>query len=175
MSFSKLGPGDKAPEEFNVVVEIPSGGAPVKYEVDKESGCLIVDRFMNVAMHYPCSYGYVPGTLYDDGDPVDVLVMTPDPVAPGAMVKCRAVAVLGTEDEKGMDAKILAVPTDKVSNGYYTHIQDVNDVPERILNTIKHFYEHYKDLEPGKWVKITGWEGADAARAEIVKSIKAYK
>lgn len=175
MSFTTLGAGDKAPNEFNVVIEIAAYGPPVKYEVDKASGLLMVDRFMNVSMSYPANYGYVPHTLYDDGDPVDVLVMTPHPIIAGCVIKCRAVAVLDTEDEKGNDAKILAVPTDKVSTRYYENIKDLADVPKRKQNEIKHFYEHYKDLEEGKWVKISGWRDAAAARAEIEKSIKAYK
>ena len=175
MGFEALGAGDKAPQEFNVVIEIAAYGPPVKYEVDKDSGLLMVDRFMNVAMSYPANYGYVPHTLYDDGDPVDVLVLTPHPIIAGCVIKCRAVAVLDTTDEKGEDAKILAVPTDKVSNKYYEDMKDLSDVPQRLQNEIKHFYEHYKDLEVGKWVKIAGWRDAAAARAEIVKSIKAYK
>ncbi len=135
----------------------------------------MVDRFMNVAMHYPANYGYVPGTLYDDGDPVDVLVLTPHPIVPGCAIKCRPVAVLGTEDESGLDAKILAVPTDKVSTKYYADMQDLDDVPVRLQNEIQHFFERYKDLEEGKWVKVTGWEGAAKAKAEITKSIEAYK
>jgi len=175
MGFEALGPGSKAPEEFNVVIEITAYGPPVKYEVDKETGLLSVDRFMNVAMSYPVNYGFVPKTLYDDGDPVDVLVMTPHPIVPGSIIKCRAVAVLDTEDESGLDAKILAVPTDKVSTKYYADIKDLADVPTRKLNEIKHFYERYKDLEDGKWVKVSGWRDAAAAKGEIVKSIEAYK
>ena len=175
MSLDALGAGKNAPEEFNVVIEIAAGGPPVKYEVDKETGLLMVDRFMNVAMHYPCNYGYVPKTLYDDGDPVDVLVLTPYPVLAGSIIKCRAVGYLNTEDEKGMDAKILAVPVDKVSNNYYTDMQDLKDAPERINTALKHFHEHYKDLEKGKWVKVTGWHNAAEAKVEIAKSIAAYK
>jgi inorganic pyrophosphatase len=174
MSFASLGPGDKAPNEFNVVIEIPAYGPPVKYEVDKDSGLLMVDRFMNVAMSYPGNYGYVPGTLYDDGDPVDVLVLTPHPIVAGCLIKCRAVGVLDTQDEKGHDAKILAVPTDKVSNRYYEDIKDLADVPARLQDEIRHFYERYKDLEKGKWVKVSGWRDGAAARGEIEKSIKAY-
>ena len=174
MSFVNLGAGDKAPNEFNVIIEIAAYGPPVKYEVDKDTGLLTVDRFMNVTMSYPANYGYVPGTLYDDGDPVDVLVLTPQPVVAGCVIHCRAVAVLDTEDEKGNDAKILAVPTDKVSTKFYENIKDLNDVPARQQDEIKHFFEHYKDLEPGKWVKVSGWRDA-AARAEIEKSVKAYK
>ncbi|TAM10603.1 MAG: inorganic diphosphatase [Nevskiaceae bacterium] len=175
MSLSNVPAGDKAPEEFNVVIEISAYAAPVKYEVDKASGLLSVDRFMNVSMSYPANYGYVPHTLYDDGDPVDVLVMTPFPVVNGCLIKCRAVAVLDTTDEKGGDAKILAVPTDKISTGYYADVKDLKDVPQRKLDEIEHFFTHYKDNEKGKFVKIAGWRDAAAAKAEIVKSIKAYK
>lgn len=175
MGTEALGPGSKAPEEFNVIIEIVPQGGPVKYEVDKESGALIVDRFMNVSMHYPANYGYVPKTLAGDGDPVDVLVLTPWPIFPGCAVKCRAVAVLDTEDEKGTDAKLLAVPVDKVSNGAFDNLRDLKDVPERLKNEIKHFYERYKDLEKGKWVKVSGWRDAAAAKQEIENGIKAYK
>ncbi|MBR9813957.1 inorganic diphosphatase [bacterium] len=175
MSFNDIGPGKNAPEEINVVIEIAANAGPVKYEVDKDSGMLMVDRFMNVAMHYPANYGYVPGTLYDDGDPTDVLVLTPHPIVPGCVIKCRPVAVLGTEDESGLDAKVLAVPTDKVSTKYYADMKDLADVPERMKNEIKHFFERYKDLEDGKWVKVTGWEDAAKAKAEIARSIEAAK
>lgn len=175
MGIEHLGAGDKAPNEFYVVIEIPAYGPPVKYEVDKDSGALMVDRFMNVAMNYPANYGYVPQTLGGDGDPVDVLVLTPHPIVAGCAIKCRALCVLDTEDEKGTDAKLLAVPTDKVSNGAYDHLKDLADVPERLKNEIKHFYEHYKDLEKGKWVKIAGWRDAAAARQEIAEGIKAFE
>lgn len=175
MSFNSLGPGSKAPDEFLVVIEIAANAGPVKYEVDKDTGLLMVDRFMNVAMHYPANYGYIPGTLYDDGDPTDVLVLTPHPIVPGSAIKCRAVAVLDTEDESGRDAKVLAVPTDKVSTHYYADMKDLSDVPERLKNEIRHFFERYKDLEEGKWVKISGWRDAAAAREDISRSIAAYK
>lgn len=174
MSYDKLSPGKNAPEEVNVIIEIPAGGAPVKYEVDKDSGCLFVDRFMNVAMHYPANYGYIPETLYDDGDPTDVLVLTPYPVVAGSVIKCRPIAYLNTEDEGGLDAKVLCVPTDKVSTGYYKDMQDLADVPQRLQNEIQHFFERYKDNEEGKWVKVTGWHGAEDAKAEIARSIEAY-
>lgn len=174
MGIETLGPGDKAPNEFYVIIEIAAGGA-VKYEVDKDTGMLMVDRFMNVSMHYPANYGYIPKTLGGDGDPTDVLVLTPFPIIPGCAIKCRAVAVLETEDEKGQDAKVLAVPTDKVSTKYYQSCVDLKDVAPRTLNEISHFYERYKDLEEGKWVKVKGWRDAAAARAEIEASIKAYK
>jgi inorganic pyrophosphatase len=175
MGFEALGPGSKAPEEFYVVIEIPAYGPPVKYEVDKESGLLMVDRFMNVAMSYPANYGYVPKTLSGDGDPVDVLVLTPHPVIAGAVIKCRAVAVLDTTDEKGADAKLLAVPVDKVSNHAYDDLTDLADVPARLKGEIEHFYNSYKALEPGKWVKIAGWRDAAAARQEIVNGIRDYQ
>jgi inorganic pyrophosphatase len=175
MGLEALGPGDKAPNEFYVVIEITAYGPPVKYEVDKDSGLLMVDRFMNVAMSYPANYGFIPQTLAGDGDPVDVLLLTPHPIVAGSVIKCRAVAVLDTSDEKGTDAKLLAVPVDKVSNNYYDNLKDLADVPERLKNEIVHFYSHYKDLEKGKFVKITGWRDAAAARGEIEAGIKAYK
>lgn len=174
MGFEAVTPGKNAPDEVNVIIEIVEGSSSVKYEVDKDTNCLTVDRFMNVAMHYPANYGFVPQTLYDDGDPVDVLVLTPEPIVPGCVIKARPVAVLGTEDESGLDAKILCVPTDKIATDYYKDIKDLGDLDERLKNKIHHFFEHYKDQEKGKWVKITGWEGAEKAKAEIVKSIEAY-
>lgn len=175
MGYEQVGPGDKAPHEINVIIEIASHGGPVKYEVNKEDNILYVDRFMNVAMHYPGNYGFVNHTLYDDGDPVDVLVLSPYDIVPGCVVKSRPVAVLMTEDESGLDAKILAVPTDKVSLDFYKEMRDLDDVPQRLQQKITHFFEHYKDNESGKWVKVLGWYGADRAREEIVKSIEAYK
>ncbi len=174
MGYELVGPGHKAPDEIEVIIEIPENGPPVKYEIDKETQVLHVDRFMNVAMHYPANYGYVNHTLYDDGDPVDVLVMTPYPIGPGCVISCRPVAVLMTEDESGMDAKILAVPTDKVSTKYYEDMKDLDDVPQRMKDKISHFFERYKDNEDGKWVKVSGWFGADKAKEEIRKSIDAY-
>src|SRR3546814_3178413 len=135
----------------------------------------MVDRFMNVAMSYPANYGYVPQTLSGDGDPVDMLVITPHPVGAGSVNKCRAVAVLDTTDEKGTDAKLLAVPVDKVSNHAYDNLRDLADVPERVKNEIEHFYSSYKALEKGKWVKLAGWRDAAAAKQEIVDGMKAYK
>jgi inorganic pyrophosphatase len=175
MGYEAIGPGKNAPDEIHVIIEIAADGAPVKYEVDKESNTLYVDRFMNVAMHYPANYGFVNKTLYDDGDPVDVLVLTPYPVVAGCVIKARPIAVLMTEDESGMDAKILAVPTDKVSTGYYKDWKDLADVPERLQKQITHFFERYKDNEEGKWVKVTGWFGAEKAKEEIRNSIAAYK
>ena len=174
MSFLNVTPGKKAPEEFNVIIEIPMNSDPVKYEVDKESGALFVDRFMTTAMHYPCNYGYIPQTLSDDGDPVDVLVVTPYPLSSGVVVTCRAVGMLKMEDEAGGDAKLLAVPTHKILP-MYDNWRKPEDVNPMRLNAIQHFFEHYKDLEKGKWVKVTGWEGPEAATKEIVDGMAAYK
>jgi inorganic pyrophosphatase len=147
---------------------------PIKYEVDKETGALFVDRFMMTAMHYPCNYGYVPRTLSEDGDPVDVLVITPVPVTVGAVIRCRPLGVLSMDDEAGGDAKLLAVPVDEVLP-IYRHWQKPEDLqPERLLQ-IQHFFEHYKDLEPGKWVKVAGWLGPEAARAEIMAGVERYR
>ena len=173
MSLDKVTAGPKAPDQFNVIIEIPMNADPIKYEVDKESGAIFVDRFMSTAMHYPCNYGYIPKTLSDDGDPVDVLVITPFPLLPGVVVTCRPIGVLMMEDEAGGDAKLLAVPIDKILS-IYTHWQKPEDMNPLRLKTIQHFFEHYKDLEPGKWVKIIGWEGLDAAKGEITSGIAAY-
>ena len=173
MSLDKVTPGKKAPEQFNVIIEIPMNADPVKYEVDKDSGALFVDRFMSTAMHYPCNYGYVPQTLSGDGDPVDVLVITPFPLVPGCVVTCRAIGMLNMEDEAGVDAKLLAVPIDKLLP-IYAKWQKPEDLHELQLRTIQHFFEHYKDLEPNKWVKVTGWSGPEAAHAEIASGIVNY-
>ncbi len=173
MGLNNVASGKKLPDDFNVVIEIPMHGEPVKYEVDKESGAIFVDRFMNTAMHYPCNYGYIPHTLSDDGDPVDVLVITPVPLLTGVVVRCRPLAVLKMEDEAGMDAKVLAVPVDKLSTLYRG--LGFNDVPEITLKQISHFFEHYKDLEPNKWVKIIGWSGIEDARSEIMAGVANYQ
>ncbi len=173
MSLDKVTAGPKAPDQFNVIIEIPMNADPIKYEVDKDSGAIFVDRFMSTAMHYPCNYGYIPKTLSDDGDPVDVLVITPFPLLPGVVVTCRPIGVLMMEDEAGGDAKLLAVPIDKILS-IYTHWQKPEDMNPLRLKTIQHFFEHYKDLEPGKWVKIIGWEGLEAAKGEITSGIAAY-
>ena len=173
MSLHDVTPGPRAPDEFNVIIEIPMNADPIKYEVDKVSGALFVDRFMNTAMHYPCNYGYVPQTLADDGDPVDVLVITPFPLAPGVVVTCRPIGVLRMEDEAGGDVKLLAVPTDKVL-GIYKHWQKPEDLNELRLKQIQHFFEHYKDLEPGKWAKLGGWEGAAAAEKTVIEGIERF-
>lgn len=174
MSLNNVPAGKDLPNDFNVVIEISMNGAPVKYEVDKESGAIFVDRFMSTAMHYPCNYGYIPQTLSDDGDPVDVLVVTPIPLPPGVVIRCRTIGVLKMNDEAGGDAKLLAVPVDKLSP-IYKNVQKPADLPELTLNQIQHFFEHYKDLEKGKWVKVEGWFGPDEAKAEIMASAEAYK
>ncbi|MDX3904497.1 MAG: inorganic diphosphatase [Pigmentiphaga sp.] len=174
MNLDRVGPGKKAPEEFNVIIEIPMNADPIKYEVDKETGALFVDRFMMTAMHYPCNYGYVPLTLSDDGDPADVLVITPHPVTVGAVVRCRPIGILNMDDEAGGDAKLLAVPVDKILP-IYRDWQKPEDLPPEYLLRIQHFFEHYKDLEKGKWVKVKGWDGPDAAREEITQSIARYQ
>jgi inorganic pyrophosphatase len=174
MSIDRVGPGKNAPHQFNVVIEIPMNSDPIKYEVDKETGAIFVDRFMGTSMHYPCNYGYVPKTVSDDGDPVDVLVITPFALIPGVVVSCRPIGVLMMEDEAGGDAKLLAVPEDKILP-IYTHWQRPEDMNPLRLNAIQHFFEHYKDLEPGKWVKVRGWEGPESAKAEIVEGIGRYK
>ena len=173
MSLHQVGYGDNAPDEVNVIIEIPAQSDPVKYEVDKDSGALFVDRFLNTPMFYPCNYGYVPKTLSDDGDPVDVLVLTPVPLISGAVIPARPIGLLKMTDESGVDAKILAVPKTKLCP-MYAHINNTDDVNPQILDSIKHFFEHYKDLEPNKWVKVDGWENIDTAKQEIITSIANY-
>ncbi len=170
MSLDQVSPGKKLPESFNVIIEISMNADPIKYEVDKESGAIFVDRFMGTAMHYPTNYGYVPQTIAGDGDPVDVLVMTPFPLPPGVVVPCRAIGILLMEDEGGMDGKVLAVPTEKILP-MYAKIQNLDDLHELQLQQIAHFFERYKDLEKGKWVKVKGWEGKDAAHKEILDGV----
>ncbi len=174
MSFLQIKSGRDVPNEINVIIEIPMRGDPVKYEVDKETGALFVDRFLTTAMFYPTNYGYVPQTLSEDGDPVDVLVVTPFPLVSGAVVRCRVVGMLKMTDDAGVDAKLLAVPIRKLSK-MYDHVQTHKDLPESLLLTLEHFFKHYKDLEEGKWVKVDGWEGPDAARHEIMASIARYQ
>lgn len=173
MNVEHIPLGENVPEVINVVIEIPAHGAPVKYEVDKDFRALIVDRFMGTAMFYPCNYGFVPHTLSDDGDPADVLVITPVPVISGSVIACRPVAVLKMTDEAGEDSKILAVPVDKLTP-LYRDVKEPADLPQELLAQISHFFEQYKALEPNKWVKVDGWHGADEAREEIVTSIDRY-
>src|SRR5438552_16997515 len=174
MSLHNVTPGAHAPEQFNVIIEIPMNADPIKYEVDKETGALFVDRFLTTAMHYPCNYGYVPGTLADDGDPVDVLVITPLALVPGVVVRCRPIGLLKMTDEAGGDTKLLAVPIDKLTP-LYRRIETVRDLPETTLAQIAHFFGHYKDLEPGKWVKVEGWGSPEEAKKEIRDAAKRFK
>jgi inorganic pyrophosphatase len=174
MSLCNIDAGKNVPEEINVVIEIPANSNPVKYEVDKKSGALFVDRFMTTAMHYPCNYGYVPHTLAEDGDPADVLVLAPFPLLSGSVIRCRPVGILGMTDEAGPDSKVLAVPIDKLSV-LYRDVKEPADLSDAVLKTIAHFFEHYKDLEPNKWVKVNGWHGAAQAKKEILESVERYK
>lgn len=166
--------GENPPHDVNVIIEVPHGGHPVKYEMDKASGTLFVDRFIHTAMQYPANYGFVPHTLSDDGDPVDVLVVSRIPVVPGAVVRARPIGVLFMRDEAGGDEKVLAVPVEKL-NPYYKNVRNYTDLPEILLKRVAHFFEHYKDLEDGKWVKIDRWGDAAEAEAIILKSIEAAK
>jgi inorganic pyrophosphatase len=173
MGLDLVSSGRDVPNEINVVIEIPKDAEPVKYEVDKASGAIFVDRVLSTPMRYPCNYGYVPNTLCGDGDPVDVVVVMPLPLIPGSVIRCRPVGMLAMSDEAGGDTKIVAVPIDKVFAGY-AHIKDVDDVPQHWRDRIGYFFEHYKDLEKGKWVKLDGWRDAAAARDEINESVSRY-
>lgn len=174
MGLENLQAGKKIPDDVNVVIEIPSNSSPIKYEVDKDSGMVMVDRFLGTAMFYPCEYGFIPHTLSDDGDPTDMLVICPYPLLPGSVIRCRPIGLLRMTDEAGKDAKILAVPVDKLTTRYQ-HVQKPEDLGQDLLNTIEHFFTHYKDLDKGKWAKIEGWEGIEAAREEILSSVKRYE
>lgn len=174
MSLKEVGPGDNAPDEINVVVEIPANTGPVKYEVDKATGAVFVDRFMATSMFYPCNYGYVPDSLAEDGDPLDVMVVTPHPLIAGTVITCRPISVLAMEDEAGDDAKIVAVPVTKVAR-IYDSVQAAEDLPEGLVHTIEHFFAHYKDLERGKWVRVNGWEDSAAARDYIDAALKRFE
>ncbi len=173
MGLDRVSSGKDLPNDFNVVIEISMRSDPIKYEVDDESGAIFVDRFMSTAMHYPCNYGYIPHTIAGDGDPVDVLVVSQFSLPPGVVVRCRPIGILQMTDEAGEDAKLLAVPVTKLTPMY----QDINsylDLPQIMRDKISHFFEHYKDLEPGKFVKVTGWAGVEEAKAEIMAGVKAY-
>lgn len=174
MSLKEIVPAQKVPDDVNVIIEIPAASGMIKYEMDKDSGLLAVDRFMPTAMYYPANYGFIPNTLAGDGDPADVLVITPVPVQAGTLIRARAIAVLNMEDESGQDRKILALPIKKIC-AQLAHINELKDLSEIYLKSIIHFFEHYKDLEAGKWVKITGWDGVEAAKQEILTSIERYK
>jgi inorganic pyrophosphatase len=173
MGLDRVPAGLDLPNDFNVVIEIPMHSEPIKYEVDKESGAIFVDRFMSTAMHYPCNYGYIPHTIAGDNDPVDVLVMAQFPLPPGVVVRCRPIGMLAMEDEAGEDAKVLAVPVDKLTQ-MYRSVQAPRDLPQILLDQIAHFFAHYKDLEPGKFVKVSGWVGIDEAKREIMEGVSRY-
>lgn len=166
--------GSNPPEDVNVIIEVPVGGHPIKYELDKESGTLVVDRFLYTPMTYPGNYGFVPHTLSDDGDPIDVLVCNTRPLVPGCVINVRPIGVLIMEDNSGEDEKIIAVPAPTVTRRY-EHVHDVSDLPDITVKQIQHFFEHYKDLEPGKWVKIGDWKGAETAKELIVAAIERAK
>lgn len=174
MRLENLTAGHHVPEDINVIIEIASKSAPVKYEIDKESGAIRVDRFLGTSMFYPCEYGFMPHTLAEDGDPVDVLVVTPYPLIPGSLIRSRAIGMLRMRDESGSDAKILAVPVNKVTPRYQDVFQP-SDLGYEILNEIEHFFMHYKDLEKGKWTQIEGWSDAESAKQEILASVLRYQ
>lgn len=169
MSLSDVPAGKSLPNDLYVIIEIPANADPIKYEVDKDSGAIFVDRLMSAPMFYPCNYGYINDTLSLDGDPVDVLVPTPHPLLPGSVIRCRPIGVLKMTDESGEDAKIIAVPHPKLSKEY-DKISNIADVSELLRAQISHFFERYKDLEDGKWVKVEGWGDVEEARAEIISS-----
>ena len=173
MILDRVNSGKNVPNDVNVIIEIPSHSDPVKYEVDKETGAMFVDRFMGTAMHYPCNYGYIPRSLSEDGDPVDVLVVTPMPLISGSVIRVRPLGVLNMTDEAGRDTKIIAVPIDKLSS-LYSSMDSVRDLPRALLDSIAHFFDHYKDLEPGKWVKIEGWGDVEDAKREILESVERF-
>jgi inorganic pyrophosphatase len=174
MGIENLPAGKQVPNDVNVVIEIPSNSHPIKYELDKESGMMMVDRFLGTAMFYPCEYGFIPHTLSEDGDPVDVLVVAPYPLIAGTVIRCRPVGMLRMTDESGKDAKILAVPVAKLTTRYQ-HVTKPVDLGKELIDTIEHFFQHYKDLENGKWVKVDGWEDVEAAHAEILASVQRYQ
>ena len=166
--------GNNPPDDINVVIEVAIGGEPIKYEMNKAAGTLFVDRFLHTPMRYPGNYGFVPHTLSDDGDPIDVLVANTRPIIPGAVINVRPVGVLKMEDDGGGDEKIIAVPVTRLTKRY-VHVHQVQDLPQITLEQIQHFFEHYKDLEPGKWVKVMGWGDADEAKAMIQAAIARAK
>lgn len=174
MFIDKISIGKDAPKDINVIIEIPMDNDPIKYEFDKDSGAILVDRFMQTTMRYPCNYGFVPHTLSEDGDPIDVLVVTNYPIIPGAVVRVRPIGVLLMEDESGKDEKIIAVPVSKLDVSF-DKIKSVEDLDQIFLDRIKHFFEHYKDLDKGKWVKVEGWDNVDKAEKLIIEAMQRAK
>ena len=171
MRIDAIAIGENPPEDINVIIEVPVGGQPIKYEMDKKAGVLIVDRFLYTPMTYPGNYGFVPHTLSDDGDPIDVLVCNTRPLVPGCVINVRPIGVLIMEDNAGQDEKIIAVPSPHLTRRY-EDVRNFTDLPEITRQQVRHFFEHYKDLEPGKWVKIGDWQDADAARKMIAEAIE---
>lgn len=174
MRLDAISIGSNPPEDINVIIEVPVGGQPIKYEMDKDAGTLVVDRFLYTPMTYPGNYGFVPHTLSDDGDPIDVLICNTRQLLPGCVINARPIGVLVMEDNSGQDEKIIAVPSSKLTQRY-DNVQNHTDMPEITLKQIEHFFEHYKDLEPGKWVKIGDWQNAEQARKLIVEAIDRAK
>jgi inorganic pyrophosphatase len=174
MNLDRVDVGRDVPNDVNVVIEIPMNGDPIKYELDKSTGALFIDRFMSTSMHYPCNYGYIPHTLSDDGDPVDVLVITPYPLIPGVVVRVRPLGMLKMTDEAGGDEKLLAVPIEKLTP-IYNDVKSYKDLPPLQIKQIAHFFEHYKDLEPKKWVKVDRWLGVADAKKAIETGVKRYQ
>jgi len=172
MKINKIPVGENPPSDINVIIEVPLGGEPIKYEMEKKSGAMFVDRFLYTSMRYPCNYGFIPHTLSNDGDPTDVMVIGQRALMPGCVVRARPVGVLMMEDEAGIDEKIVAVPHPKLTR-YYDNVQSYTDLPQVLQDRIPHFFEHYKDLEPDKWVKILGWETRKKAEELILEGIKA--
>ena len=174
MNIDLIPIGDDPPNSLNVIIEVPVGGEPVKYEFDKKSGALFVDRILHTPMRYPANYGFVPHTLGEDGDPLDALVITRSPIIAGAVIKVRPVGVLLMEDDKGGDEKLITVPTN-ATFPYYSEVTGIIDLPQIVTQQIEHFFQHYKDLEPGKWVKMKGWGDGDVARRLIVEALERAK
>ena len=173
MIIENISAGKDVPNDLNVIIEIPAG-SNVKYEIEKESGAVVVDRFVAMPMFYPANYGFINNTLADDGDPTDVLVVTPQPIVPGSVIRCRPIGILNMEDESGVDEKVVAVPHTKVTT-LYDNVQELEDLPTLLVDQIKAFFESYKDLEDGKWVKVTGWEDSTSAKAKIKRHAEQYK
>jgi len=174
MNLDRVTTGRDVPNDVNVIIEIPMNAEPIKYEMDKETGAMFVDRFMSTAMHYPCNYGYIPHTLSGDGDPVDVLVLSPFPLITGVVLRCRPIGMLKMEDEAGEDTKVLAVPIDQLTS-LYRAVNSPRDLPEFTIAQIAHFFQHYKELEPGKWVKVEGWVGPEEAKQAIMEGVTRYR
>lgn len=174
MALDQISPGPQIPDVIHAVIEIPMDAEPVKYEVDKASGAIFVDRVLSTPMRYPCNYGYMPGTLCGDGDPLDVVIVMPVRLIPGSVIVCRPLGVMDMTDENGEDTKLIAIPVTRAFAGY-AHWENIEDVPQTTRSRIQHFFEHYKDLEKGKWVRFEGWRDVNAARHEVMACIDRYQ